>query len=70
MKVYACHNKPRSLGYWARQLVFGDCLELPPEEGWVWIEDSMSQDCRYDKQQEDARCADCERINALDYSPK
>jgi hypothetical protein len=32
---------------------------------WRWHPDTMSRECRYDKQREDERCDGCTRVNAL-----
>jgi hypothetical protein len=62
MNRYLCYDKPRSDGYWARDITFTDG-DLPPVDGWTWIKNRMSPECRYDRQREDARCEGCNRMN-------
>ena len=59
MNTYACWNKPREKGFWARDVKFNEFK--PPEDGWVWVPDEMSKECRYDKTLEDPKCAGCGR---------
>jgi hypothetical protein len=61
MSVYGCHSKPRYGGYWAREIVRISSGE-PPQDGWRFIADTMSRECRYDRQREDAKCGGCSRI--------
>lgn len=65
MKLYSCHNQPRSEGYYAQDGVV--VRGVPPnqiiERLAVYVPDTMSRECRYDKQQGDARCAGCVRAN-------
>jgi len=62
--VYGCHSKPRSDGYWAKHQMHTD--GKPPFETFVYITDTMSRECRYDQQRDDAKCEGCSRITTND----
>lgn len=64
MKPYACHNSPRHQGYYAKagSVVMDDKNQ---EEGLVldqlvmWVDDTLSKECRYDQRANDPRCQGC-----------
>lgn len=60
-RTYGCWNTESRPGYWVRNTEIIPCSTQPPEEGWIWIEDTMSKDCRYDKKSSDARCEGCRK---------
>lgn len=59
MTHYGCHSKPRLNGYWAKDK---EPTTYQPRDVWKWIENTMSRECRYDRQREDAKCEGCSRI--------
>lgn len=65
---YGCHSAPRADGYWAREIVRKD-EGYPPKDVWRFITDTMSRECRYDKQREDAKCEGCSRITGVSPAP-
>ena len=62
MTNYGCHSKPRSDGYLALDgwKMNESCEGESPN--WIYIRDTMSRECRYDRQREDAKCEGCNRI--------
>lgn len=65
-KPYSLCSEPGLDGYWAKdgQVVVPDQYHgghIVVQRA-VWIEDTMSRECRYDKRYEDPRCpVDCAR---------
>jgi hypothetical protein len=57
---YACHNVPGQHGYWARTMYHGDG-KSSPTDGWTYIVNTMSKDCRYDQKETDPKCAGCKK---------
>jgi hypothetical protein len=56
---YGCANKPRKSGYYATKRVYfrdGRYALMT-----TWVEDRMSQECRYDASLTDPRCTTCEK---------
>lgn len=65
MSHYGCHSQPRASGYWARNGTFvNERIEVV--QNAVFISDTMSRECRYDRQREDAKCEGCSRITTND----
>ena len=60
MTHYGCHSKPRSDGYWARDMTIR--MVAPPIDTWVWVRDEMTSACQYDQQRDDPKCDGCSRI--------
>jgi hypothetical protein len=65
--VYGCHSKPRQHGYWAKHQMHND--GKAPIDCYVLVPDTMSRECRYDRQREDAKCEGCSRINGVSPAP-
>jgi hypothetical protein len=63
VNLYACHNKPRSDGYWVKDglNVQGDYDSKTASYNMKYIKDTMSRNCNYDCKKTDARCEGCER---------
>lgn len=61
--MYACHNKPRAEGYWARDQViwYSPHTVNAPMDTWLWIKDEMSKPCAYDNRATDPKCKGCNR---------
>ncbi len=51
-----CSRKERKSGYWARDVRHN---MQPPKDVWVWVEDTSSRECRYDKSLTDQKCEGC-----------
>ncbi len=55
---YGCHNrKPFAKGYWTQTRVYHEDGTFHVED--VFIEHTLSTDCRYDMSLNDFRCANC-----------
>lgn len=62
--LYGCHNKPRSPGYWANDgldAIDGDGRTRRVVQKQVFVDDVMSQECKFDLRAVDPGCAGCER---------
>ncbi len=59
MNNYGCWGKEPKDGYWARGIVFIGGI---PEDIWVWVRDTSSKECKYDKALEDLKCKGCKEI--------
>ncbi len=55
---YACHNTTRLQGYWAQER---EATAFQPGSVWVWIDNRMSRECRYDMRDTDKRCEGCRK---------
>ncbi len=52
----ACQRKVRTDGYWARN---GSHKTAPPADTWIFVQDKMSVECRYDMSLTDPKCSGC-----------
>ncbi len=52
----ACQKKERQGGYWARNVSY---KVTPPKDVWIYVNDNMSKECRYDMSLTDPKCAGC-----------
>lgn len=62
---YGCHSTERKRGYWAsngyvtraERVTGADCRVLKA----VWVEDTLSSVCMYDRRKQDPRCCGCDK---------
>ena len=59
MNKYGCNNSERKDGYYAPQRYFTKGLIPSFTVGVVYIEDTSSKECRYDRRADDKKCEGC-----------
>ena len=64
-KPYGCSNAPRSKGYYAPHRYYG--MDGTYNVVQRWIQDTMSQKCRYDMRPTDPRCGECKLPSDTEY---
>ncbi len=65
VSVYGCHNGERKHCYLAKDGVLvkdHNKYGIVAKQKMVLITDTMSRECRYDHQRDDAKCEGCSRI--------